>query len=422
MSRMLEIRLRRSTGFIGIASLLLLDIYATGFFGGSERTLAVVRSVVLPGLPFLEWNIGFGLATIAIALAAVTAWLRWGADWIPVLVIVLAMAVAAFVMPLHHGDDSPAQQHGQGSHHAATGSNALPADPGQGQVDRILASHEFTIVLVVFAFFARLRLLLGRVPGLSAWMTRLWPAAAFDAVSETRATAFFGLAGHDDAAWWQQRHPALLQRAVRINRIARLRFSGDPLTGAHAALRAALCLSGRFGERETRALQAESDQAIAGVPDSEPTWLRPLDTLLCALALHKAGDSEALARWQQSFERHFPLHRGRRPAALHRPTLLAIGALTDWEHALVTALARSCGVRNGADWPCLRDRCLGAAARGDDDEQALRFIAAGRWWARLEKDTEAESVLARRSLRGDRLTEAVVTLAGFSTHEINIAN
>lgn len=418
MSRTLEIRLRRGAGFLAIGALLLIDIYATGFFGGSERTLAIVRSIVLPGLPFLEWHLGIGLASIAVALAAVAAWLRWGADWMPVLVIVLAVCVAAFVMPLHHGDSPPVHEHpddhgsGHGSHHADEGSQVPASGAMTGTIDPILASHEFTIVLVVFAFFARLRLLLGRVPGLSTWITRLWPAAAFDAVAETRATALRSLAGPDDAPWWQQHRSSLMARAVRINRLARWRWTGNPLNGAHAPLRAALLLANQLDEQQSRVLQAEAAAAIPGVPDSEPTWVRPLDSLLCALALQKAGDADALPRWQLAFERHFPLHHGRRPGALHRPSLLAVGAMPDGEHALVTALARSHGLLDNADWRSLRGRCLGTAARGEGDVEALRFIAAGRWWARLENDAEAEAILAKRSLRGDRFTDAVLMLAG----------
>ena len=49
-----QTRLRRSIGICFVVALLCADIYATGQLGGSERTLAVVRSIVLPGLPFLE--------------------------------------------------------------------------------------------------------------------------------------------------------------------------------------------------------------------------------------------------------------------------------------------------------------------------------------------------------------------------------
>jgi hypothetical protein len=86
-------------------------VFATGFFGGSERALAVVRSIVLPGLPFLEWNWLFGSAAIITALAAIGAWLRWGIDWLPVLVTTVCVGIAAFVMPLHDHASEEATSH-----------------------------------------------------------------------------------------------------------------------------------------------------------------------------------------------------------------------------------------------------------------------------------------------------------------------
>ena len=102
MSADAQIRLRRSLGMFAVALLLAIDVFATGFFGGNERTLAVVRTIVLPGLPFLEWNWLYGIAAIITALSAIGAWLRWGIDWLPALVMTLCVGIAAFVMPLHH--------------------------------------------------------------------------------------------------------------------------------------------------------------------------------------------------------------------------------------------------------------------------------------------------------------------------------
>ncbi len=89
-----QIRLRRGIGFLGIALLLGIDVYATGLFGGSERALAVVRSIVLPGLPFLEWNLLYGAVAIVAALAAIGAWLRWASDWLPALVMSICVGIA----------------------------------------------------------------------------------------------------------------------------------------------------------------------------------------------------------------------------------------------------------------------------------------------------------------------------------------
>lgn len=97
-----EIRFRRLVGFCFIGVLLCLDAYATGLFGGSERAIAIVRSIVLPGLPLLEWYAPLGAVLIITALAAVAAWLRWGLDWSVVLVMFVCVMLAAFVMPMHH--------------------------------------------------------------------------------------------------------------------------------------------------------------------------------------------------------------------------------------------------------------------------------------------------------------------------------
>ena len=68
MSADAQIRLRRSVGLFAVALLLAIDVFATGLFGGGERTLAIVRSIVLPGLPFLEWSWLYGTAAIITAL------------------------------------------------------------------------------------------------------------------------------------------------------------------------------------------------------------------------------------------------------------------------------------------------------------------------------------------------------------------
>jgi len=50
-----RVRRRRQAGFSVVVLLLIIDVYATGVFGGSERALAIARTIVLPGLPFLAW-------------------------------------------------------------------------------------------------------------------------------------------------------------------------------------------------------------------------------------------------------------------------------------------------------------------------------------------------------------------------------
>lgn len=414
MTRASEVRLRRVAGFLAIGSLLLLDLVATGLFGGSERFLAVVRSVVLPGLPFLEWNVLIGIFTISLALVAVGAWLRFGADWMPILAMACSVGVAAWVMPLHH-DAPPDSRPDSHTHHQAVSiagpaqSQRIPPVSTLAPLEWVAASHEFTVLLVIFALIARLRLLLTRLPVTSRMLSDR-------GTSEVNVARMWTLALLSGQAEDSDAEPRLLKRARRVNRIARLRFSGDPLQGSHAVLRAALSLSGRLDEKQANAFCASARASLAGVPDSEPTWIRPLDAMLAAMSLQRCGAHDAVEHWRLTFAECFRLRHGRRPAALHRPSMLAMGTLTDWEHAMVTALAYELGWIDSSDWAVLRRRCLGAAARGATEPDALRLIAAGQWWARKLGDSEAAEILLKRTLDADRMA---VVIARFSVGAVS---
>jgi len=377
---------RRRIGMVAIATLLTLDAFSTGLFGGGERTLAIVRTVVLPGLPFLEWHLPLGLVTIAAALAAVGAWLRWGTDWLPLLVVTVCLGLAAFVMPLHHAHDSPAHV--------------------------VQASHEFTVVLIVFAFVAQLRLLIARLPGGDRLRRHLAEGLFFPAADTARAAAIDLLRDPASTAARLSLHDErLYKRAARISAWARFRFKTADLHGAHAPLRAALSLCDALGAGREAALRTESRLRLAGVPDSEPTWVRLLDGTLAALALDHLGESECVNRWRATFDVRFALRHGRRPAALHAPTMLSLGTARVWEHAAATALAHRAGWIDAADWPHLRPRCLGAAAGSRSDPDTLRLVAAGRLWANLTEDEEAATILARRTLGDEPVALALEGLS-----------
>ncbi len=269
MTSHVQIRLRRGIGFLGIALLLGIDVYATGLFGGSERALAVVRSIVLPGLPFLEWNLLYGAVAIVAALAAIGAWLRWGIDWLPALVMSICVGIAVFVMPLHHHHEAVESV----SHHV------------------LESSHEFTVVLVVFALLARLRLMFDRLPG-SGWIKRQLPAGMFFPAVDIARTAVLSLltSPRDDAASTALADPRLSARASRVNRWARMR-GGDPYQLAHAPLRAAMALGGMFDATQLARFRTDARAQHAGVPPSEPTWIRPLDGMLAALGAAIVGRS-----------------------------------------------------------------------------------------------------------------------------------
>ena len=391
--RAVRVRLRRASGFLVVALFFGLDLYATGFFGGSERALAVVRSIVLPGLPFLEWEPALGIVTILAMLAALGLWLRWGMAWLPIAVMLSSVVMAATIMPLHH---APALQHAVGHDASAV----------------LRASHEFAVVLVVFAFVARLRLLLVGMPGRQR-LTALVPAGLrYPAVLIARAAAVDALAGGDRSTLRSLlSDPSLRARAARVDRWARFRWRSDTLSGAHAHLRAALALLQALDEKELGALRAEARSSLTGVIESEPTWVRPLDGVLIAIALSRLGEETAVARWRDTLTHRFSLRHGRRAAALHTPSMLGIGTCPPWEHAASTALAHREGWIGIEDWSVLRARCLGVAATGARDPDALRFVAAGELWAALTGDEEARRLLARRTIEDDALAAALRRLA-----------
>jgi hypothetical protein len=410
-----QIRLRRSLGMFAVALLLAIDVFATGFFGGNERTLAIVRTIVLPGLPFLEWNWLYGIAAIITALSAIGAWLRWGIDWLPALVMALCVGIAAFVMPLHHhhASDESTPHHVQSDARSIEQHLASHADPSaQSNEHRVIleASHEFTIVLVVFALLARLRLLFDRLPG-AAWIKRQLPEGLFfPAVDIARTAAIAIIAGSDRHAVSNTLlDPRLRARVSRINRWARFRFRGDPYRRAHAPLRAALSLAQLLDREQLSEFRTDANSHLAGVPESEPTWVRPLDGMLAAFALQSLGETESVTR--------FTLSHGRRPAALHTPTMLSIGTATLWEHAATTALGRLAGWLDDADWEHLRRPCLGKAASGAKDQQTLRFVAAGKLWAALTNDAEALEILQRRNVGADSLARALESVANSICNE-----
>ena len=139
--------------------------------------------------------------------------------------------------------------------------------------------------------------------------------------------------------------------------------------------------------------------------------MRPLDAVLAALALDRAGEPAAGARCRALFAGPWALRRGHRPAWLWTPLALTAGRAPAWEHAASTALARSAGWVGDDDWPALRRQVLGASARGTalaDDE---RLIAAGRVWLAHVDDPEAARIVARPTVADDPLAVALDAFA-----------
>jgi len=145
------------------------------------------------------------------------------------------------------------------------------------------------------------------------------------------------------------------------------------------------------------------------VPCSEPTWVRPLDGTLAAIALHRCGGSAD--RWVTSLRREFGLHRGHRAAWYWTPLGWPAGSAPAWEHAASTALARAMGWIGDDDWPALRARALGASARGTEHPHDERLIAAARIWLVFVDDPRAAPLLARPTVQHDPLAVALDRVA-----------
>jgi hypothetical protein len=158
-------------------------------------------------------------------------------------------------------------------------------------------------------------------------------------------------------------------------------------------------------------LAADACRSRVGVPCSEPTWVRPLDATLVAVALEDAQDTAAAERWRLALAGPFAMRRGHRAAWWWSPLGLSAGKCRDWEHALVAAIAHSRGWTDQQDWPALRQRVLGAAARGSERSDDERLVAAGRVWLNFVDDPAAAAVLDRPSVKHDPLAVAINRLA-----------
>jgi hypothetical protein len=379
----------------GGALLLLLigyDAVATGWLGFNERVVAMCRNVVFPGLGFIETDIWLTVLFAVVAAASVVAWLRWGTDWIVGTVWVLAVLVAFLTVPTHHHDA------------AAT----LTVSPPPVRIAR--ASHEFAAVLVIAAVLSRLRLAIAGMPGVRRVVARRATAPADRATALRRAAPTnrcraatiaaiaqrAGASRIDEALFTEVLEaPDVRRRAARVAAWARWRLGGDPLRHDNAHARAALALWGGLTPEQLAGFRTDGQRSALGVPASEPTWARLLDGTLAAIALDELGERAAVGRWRAALDGPFRLRHGRRHGAVHTPTMFPVATGQPWEHAAATALARTRGWLGDDDWPALRQRSLGAAARGGRRAEDARLVAAARVWAHVVDDGVAASILAR---------------------------
>lgn len=407
MSTNRRITIRRGLGLAALVLLIVLDLLATGWFGGSERELAVIRSIILPGLAFVEWIPVLGISVISLSVFALWLWLRWGATWPILLLITSSVITSATLLPLHtHGSEPPIPFIDLAlakSHFAFS----LPI--GDGSIR--FASHEFTIVLVLFAMVGQLKGLVDRLPGVARIYDRL-PSLMTEGTSTLARAVTLESLSRTPRVPTQLAEPTLGPACTRLLRCLTLRAGPTPMASAFSAYRLALLNAGVLSEAEHTQWLAECRANLTGVPCSEPGWNRLLDGTLAALSFDPEREGEALSRWQSALQNPLRLRHGRRAASIHLPTMLSLGIAPLWEHGLSLALAHQAGWVDGRnDWAALRPHCLGVAAGGDDRPATLRLIAAGRLWCQLLGDTQAEAILKRRTLSSDPIALATAQWA-----------
>lgn len=370
-------------------------------WGLGHRGAHMARSLVLPGAGLVGERTGVAVVCFVAAVLATIAWVRWGLDWL--LAAVVAGSVLASGL-LTGGDE-----------HAIVAAVAVAADT----VRPVLAAHEFPLVVLVVGLISWVRMSLGRIPGL-AWLGRrrnrtmhgLIDIGRLDVVERSRTAAVLALTGdpaHTDLARRTATDPAVVERARRVGLAARWRLGGDPLRVDHAAARAALALTGALDDAALAQFVADAHRAPLGVPCSEPTWVRPLDGVLAAIAVHRAGGSTE--RFRAALDTELGLRRGHRPLWWWTPLGIGAGAMPAWEHATCSALARWMGWIDDRDWDALRQRALGASARGTGHPHDERLVAAARIWMVLVDDEPTRRLLERPTIAHDPLAVALSHLA-----------
>jgi hypothetical protein len=356
----------------------------------------VLQNAVVPGLGWYERGLLLALLVFAVTTAVVVLWVQWGVDWLAALTVVgSSVAAGAF-------GNVP----GPVAETAATAMRGLPA------------AHEFPLVVLVVTGIVWSRGVLGRLPGVGRLLRRRAERApdasmaALSTVDRSRAAAIAALSDpHDPSAVDGALDADVARRARRIGLLARARRGAEPFEVDHAAPRAALALTGQLSADGLRRFHDDAVGAAAGVPASEPTWLRPLDATLAAAALTTAGHRDIGDAWAGMLAGPLALRRGHRPACWWTPLGIRIGSAPVWEHAATTAIARTQGWCGDDDWAALRPQLLGAAARGSGIAHDERAIAAGRLWLVHVRDEQAARILARPTVQRDALAVALDRLA-----------
>jgi hypothetical protein len=383
----------RRRAVVAVVSIAIAAILA---FGAGHAGAHSLQNLIVPGIGLYETSLLLAVAVFVLTIAAIVAWAQWGLDWLAAGVVITS-TVASFVLTDSH------------HHPVSAASTGLPP---------VAAAHEFPLVVLVVSAIVWVRGAIGRMPGLRRLTTRRarrLPDASFAAltpVDRSRAAAIAALVDPADVhAVAAATDPAVERRARRVGRFARCRRGAYPFAVDHAGARAALALTAGFDDAARLRFLTDAERSAAGVPASEPTWVRPLDATLAAIALEACGQGQAASRWQAMLHGPLALRRGHRPACWWTPLGVRIGAAAPWEHATFTALARSRGWIGDDDWAALRSSVLGAAARGSAVALDERTIAAGRLWLVFVDDEQAARILARPTVHRDALAVALDRLA-----------
>src|SRR3954466_2748962 len=139
----------RTRRIVGTALLLAIAVGAA--FGGHRGTHAV-QNLAVPGAGLIEVSWWLAAATFVLLVGGLVLWLRWGAEWVPLTIIVLS-----------------------------TGGAALLGRAGHGAPTTMAATHEFPIVALLVSALTWLASAWRSLPWIGRFRTRpLAPLQASD--------------------------------------------------------------------------------------------------------------------------------------------------------------------------------------------------------------------------------------------------
>ena len=377
MSRRRDDVWRRRWLALGIAAALSIVLPLVSGHRGTHMAM----NLLLPGAGLFGVHTLAAIGFVLLAIAALGLWLRWGMDWTVVMVLIAAMVASAIAVHDHTATALAPQR----------------------------SAHEFPLVILIVGALSRVERWLRRFPPIAALhrrrAARREGLSGLAPVDRCRAVSIAALAG--DATADAATAPDIRRRARRVGIAARARFGGDPLRVDHAHARSALVLTGRPADR----FVADAAATAAGVPCSEPGWLRLLDATVAAATLHRLGQPDAVTNLRALLAEELRLKRGHRPAAWWTVLGIRTGPSAAWEHVAASSVARALGAIGDDDWAVLRKQCLGASARGTADPHDERTIAAARIWLVFVDDPTAATIVARPTVGRDALAIALDRLA-----------